>query len=89
LDVDEVNKYLVDSLEYKALCSWHLLEKIDDLYRRDDACFWRIRSPGYKESYAGIIRPDGRMDIIGDSVGNSYTNAVRPAMWVSIDVLDF
>ena len=56
---------------------------------KDDAaralgCWWWLRTPGFDNSFAASVTPDGSVVRIGSFVdGDDY--AVRPAMWVRTD----
>ena len=46
-------------------------------------CYWWLRSPGNKETYAAVVDCDGDTYIQG-YVANFSIYAVRPAMWIDI-----
>ena len=56
---------------------------------KDDAarslgCWWWLRTPGFDNSFAASVTPDGSVVRLGSFVdGDDY--AVRPAMWVRTD----
>lgn len=51
----------------------------------DNVCWWWLRSPGDIQSTVAFINYDGSVYKFGNSAYRDYDDAVRPAMWITID----
>ena len=51
----------------------------------EETCRWWLRSPGDIQSTVAFINYDGSVYKFGSSAYRNYDDAVRPAMWISID----
>ena len=51
----------------------------------EETCWWWLRSPGDIQSTVAFINYDGSVYKFGSSAYRNYDDAVRPAMWISID----
>ena len=47
-------------------------------------CWWWLRSPGDAQDYAAFVSMGGSVDYSGDYV-NNVNDAVRPALWISLE----
>ena len=51
----------------------------------EETCWWWLRSPGDIQSTVAFINYDGSVYKFGSSAYRNYDDAVRPAMWITID----
>ena len=51
----------------------------------EETCRWWLRSPGDIQSTVAFINYDGSVYKFGSSAYRNYDDAVRPAMWITID----
>lgn len=51
------------------------------LYDESECCWWWLRTPGYKESYAATVSYYGFIKSGGNAVNDS-SGCVRPVMWI-------
>jgi len=70
LNIDEVHKYFNSNSDRVA-------------NHAGKACWWWLRSPGYRGSYASYVRAVGYVDAHGDGVSDT-DGGVRPALWLKI-----
>ncbi len=89
LSIDELNKYF-DAPHYVRRCYATEYAKTTGIRLYDDcdendplygSCWWWLRSPGTRSSYAAYVNRDGSVSLngINVSIGNG---AVRPALWI-------
>ena len=51
-----------------------------------DSCWWWLRSPGLDQDNAALVLEDGVISLNGSNVSQS-SQALRPALWVDLDLL--
>ena len=82
LSITEVNKYFSSDSAWQ--CRGTAYCYAQGAYKAGNGnCWWWLRSPGYTQSSAANVYDGGDVNEIGNNV--FLDNAVRPAMWISID----
>ena len=83
LSITEVNKYFSSDSAWQ--CRGTAYCYAQGAYKAGNGnCWWWLRSPGYTQSSAANVYDGGDVNEIGNNVFLD-NNAVRPAMWISID----
>ena len=78
----ELLRYLPDEASRRAQGTAHAIAR--GLNIRDNCGWWWLRSPGFDNSFASKIAPDGSLARIGSFV-DTDDYAVRPALWIRTD----
>ncbi|MDR2546300.1 MAG: DUF6273 domain-containing protein, partial [Lachnospiraceae bacterium] len=97
LSLDEVVKYFGDSGDLKnkkrkkyngelASDGYYLHDKLNSARiakdKKGEACWWWLRSPGGRSSYAADVGGDGYVGVAGRHVSDAP--GVRPALWLNL-----
>jgi len=83
LSITEVNKYFSSDSAWQ--CRGTAYCYAQGAYKAGNGnCWWWLRSPGYTQSSAANVYDGGDVNEIGNNVFLD-NNAVRPAMWITID----
>lgn len=90
LSINEVEKYFNSDEARK--CAPTAYAKAQGAYTSDiyktasgaATCWWWLRSPGDRQTYAAYVHNDGSVDYPGDAV-SLVIDAVRPALWINLD----
>ena len=84
LSVSEAKTYFASDAE--RICKPTALAKLHGAYTEESAgtCMWWLRDPGSSPERAALVTEAGEIDLSGDGV-YCEGNAVRPAMWISLD----
>lgn len=83
LSITEVNKYFSSDSAWQ--CRGTAYCYAQGAYKAGNGnCWWWLRSPGYTQSSAANVYDGGDVFELGNYVFSGL-NAVRPAMWISID----
>ena len=90
LSINEVEKYFNSDEARK--CAPTAYAKAQGAYTSDSyktasgaaTCWWWLRSPGDRQTYAAYVHNDGSVDYPGDAV-SLVIDAVRPALWINLD----
>ena len=91
LSISEVTEYFDDDESRK--CVPTAYAKVRGTYTSnrnktvsgEETCRWWLRSPGDIQSTVAFINYDGSVYKFGSSAYRNYDDAVRPAMWITID----
>lgn len=85
LSIIEVNEYLSSYSARRCKPTDHAVANGSAYFKSDDGnCWWWLRSPGTKQSYATYVFSDGNCSTLGAWVC-SNVNAVRPALWIDLN----
>ena len=81
LSIKEVKQYLKKT-EYRKCKETDYCYEMG-AYKKDDNCYWLLRTPGYDSSYIAFVDSDGYINYNGISV-NHNRYAIRPALCIEI-----
>lgn len=82
LSIDEAVTYFGSDEDRVCYPTEYALNK--GLYTIDEACFWWLRTPGWRQDQVSYVSPDGAIGTFGLDV-NYNNRVVRPAMWISAE----
>lgn len=82
LSIQEVEKYFSSDGDRKTEPTAYALET--GVYEMDSCSRWWLRSPGNSSNFAASVNSAGFVDYYGNYIFTG-SNAVRPAMWISIE----
>ena len=81
LSINEVNKYFEDTSA--TLCQPTKYAYGGGYDVSSIHCSWRLRTPGYSQSYTAVVKATGAIDNYGIVVDGTNTY-IRPAMWIDL-----
>lgn len=89
LSITEANQYFTSDEARKCAPTDYAIAQgayTNDWYKAGGraTCWWRLRSPGYDQTFAAEVSSDGDVSGLGTSVTLDIT-AVRPALWITLD----
>ncbi|MBN2558799.1 MAG: hypothetical protein JXB33_08610 [Clostridia bacterium] len=81
LSIEEANIYFPDDVERRAKITPYVIGN-GCYHIVDNEAWWWLRSPGNYPTCAAKVRPDGIIHEAGYYATETYTDAVRPAIWI-------
>ena len=82
LSIEEVEKYFDSDEERQCYATEYCYELYPHIYMHDAPRWWWLRSPGWNQNCAAVVRNSGDVWDKGQSV-HEYDNTIRPALWIS------
>ena len=82
LSIPEVKQYFSSNTARQ--CMPTAYAKAQGCYVNSSFCWWWLRSPGYSSNRAAYVDTGGAVGDYGSNVHHAY-DAVRPALWISLD----
>ena len=82
LSIPETNEYFASDAQRQCKASAYAIAQ-GCYVNQDENCWWWLRTPGSSSAYAAGVGRGGTVSNNGNSV-NGTSDAVRPAMWVSL-----
>ncbi len=83
MDTNDINSFLPTNGSRKCKATKYVRAKKSYANDENGYCRWWLHASGLDLGHASTVEPDGHIDKLGDSV--DFANAIRPAMWVSVE----
>ena len=83
MDTNDINSFLPTNGSRKCKATKYVRAKKSYANDENGYCRWWLHASGLDLGHASTVEPDGHIDELGDSV--DFANAIRPAMWVSVE----